>query len=119
MRVKEDLGKDPLFGIVIGIRGSYDHFGMWIWPESWRLEHQTGEHERAELARRDFKSHKDYDASEWNTYRLEVEGKKITGYVNGRKIWSTSGAVRELDGFVGCWVQERTVEIRTFAIEAK
>jgi len=120
MRVLEDIGDDPLFGIVLGMRGSYDHFGLWIWPKGWRLEHQTGEHERDELARRTFRSHKaKYDRFAWNTYRIDVDGKRITGFVNSKKIWSTSGAVRSLDGHVGCWVQEQSVEIRKLQLIEK
>ena len=117
MRVLEDIGDDPLFGIMFGLRGSYDHFGFWIWPDDWRLEHQTGERERAELARKTFRTHKaKYDRFAWNTYRIDVDGKKITGFVNGNKLWSTSGAIRSLDGHVGCWVQEQSVEIRSFRL---
>jgi hypothetical protein len=39
--------------------------------------------------------------------------------VNGTKIWSTSGATRPLDGFVGLWVQEQEVEIRRVVLEEK
>ncbi|MHC4135388.1 MAG: family 16 glycoside hydrolase [Planctomycetota bacterium] len=117
LRVREDIGDDPLFGIVFGVRSSYDHFGLWIWPESWRLEHQTGEHERSELARRTFRSHKvKYSRFDWNTYRIDVDDKRITSFVNGKKVWSTSGAIRSLDGCVGCWVQEQAVEIRKFQL---
>ena len=117
MRVLEDIGKDPLFGIVFGVRSGYDHFGFWIWPDEWRLEHQTGEHERAELARKTFRTHKTkYDRFAWNTYRIDVDGKKITGFVNGARLWSTSGAIRSLDGHVGCWIQEQSVEIRSFRL---
>ena len=117
MRVQKDIGDDPLFGIVFGVRGSYDHFGLWIWPESWRLEHQTGEHKRSELARRTFRSHKaKYSRFDWNTYRIDVDDKRVTGFVNGKKVWSTSGAIRSLDGHVGCWVQEQSVEIRKFQL---
>jgi tetratricopeptide (TPR) repeat protein len=113
LRVEEDLGKYPLFGILFGLRGNYDHFGLWGWPEEWRLEHSTGENERSELARRTFRTHKEkYSRFDWNTYRIDVEGKRITSFVNGRKIWSTSGAIRSMDGFVGFWVQELVVEIR-------
>ena len=117
LRVEEDIGDDPLFGIVFGVRGSYDHFGLWIWPESWRLEHQTGEHQRSDLARRTFRRHgRKYSRFDWNTYRIDVDEKRVTGFVNGRKIWSTSGAIRPLDGCVGFWVQEQAVEIRRFEL---
>ena len=64
---------------------------------------------------RTFRNHKaKYDRFDWNTYRIDVDGKRVTGFVNGKKVWSTSGAVRPLDGHVGCWVQEQSVEIRKF-----
>ena len=119
-RVLEDIGKDPVFGILFGLRGSYDHFGFWLWPESWRLEHQTGERERDELHKRTFRTHKrGYDRYAWNAYRVDVEDGRITGFVNGKKVFSTSGAVRSLDGFLGLWVQEQAVEIRKFVLIEK
>jgi tetratricopeptide (TPR) repeat protein len=119
-RMLEDLGKDPVFGILFGLRGSYDHFGFWIWPESWRLEHQTGERDRDELHKRPFRNHKrGYDRFAWNTYRIDVDGGRITGLVNGKKVFSTSGAVRSLDGYLGFWVQEQAVEVRRLLLIEK
>jgi len=100
-------------------RPCYDPRRLWIWPESWRLEHQTGEQERDELHRELFRNFEggDIRLSRFHTYRVEVRGKKVTGFVNGKRIWSTSGAVRTLDGFVGFWVQEQTVEIRRVVLK--
>ncbi len=118
-RVVTNLGKNPVFGILFGVRGSYDHFGLWIWPESWRFGHKTGEHKTDELHRRLFRSSgsKNYKPSKFNLYRIEVRGKRVTAFVNDLKIWSTSGAVRSLDGFVGFWVQERKVEVRRVVLK--
>jgi len=41
---------------------------------------------------------------------------RITGFVDGETIWSTSGAIRSLDGCVGFLVQEQAVEIRKFEL---
>jgi tetratricopeptide (TPR) repeat protein len=120
LRVAEDTGDNPLCGIVFGLRGSYDHFGLWIWDDHWRYEHQTAERERATLHRCEYRTHKEkYDRFAWNTYRIDVEGKRVTAWVNGRKIWSMSGAVRSLDGFPGLWVQEQTIEVRKFVLVPK
>jgi hypothetical protein len=121
LRVVRNHGRDPLCGVLLGVRGSYDHFGLWIWPDSWRFEHQTGEHERDELHRKPFRNFEggEFKLSKFNTYKVEVHGKRVTGFVNGTKIWSTSGATRPLDGFVGLWVQEQEVEIRRVVLEEK
>jgi tetratricopeptide (TPR) repeat protein len=117
LRVVEDAGKGPFVGILFGLHSKYDHFGLWIWPDSWQLEHMTGENEYSELATRRFRTFKGkYSRFDWNTYRIDVDGKRVTGYVNGTKIWSTSGAIRELEGFAGFLVQEQAVEIRKFQL---
>lgn len=113
LRIKEDLGKTPFIGILFGLHDNYDHFGLWIWTDAWILAHMTGENEHSELARRTFRSHKaKYDRFDWNTYRIDVDDKHISSFVNGKKVWSTSGAVRELGGFAGFLLQDQAVEIR-------
>jgi len=117
LRVEEDCGKTPFVGILFGLHDHHDHFGLWIWTDAWILAHMTGANQHSELARRTFRTQKaKYDRFDWNTYRIDVDGKRITSFINGRKVWSTSGAIRALDGFVGFLVQDQAVEIRKFEL---
>ena len=118
-RVVKDDGSDPLFGILFGVKGNYDHFGFWIWPESWRLERQFEENRRSDLRRHTFKLFPgEYRREDWHTYRIVVKGKKVTCFVDGEEVFSSTAADRGLDGHVGFWVQDQAVEIRRFALLA-
>jgi len=120
MRIVEDIGTIPAFAILFGFRNKYDNFGLWIWNDCWAYQHATTADHFDELASKKFK-HLDgkYNRFEWNTYRIDVEEKKVTAYVNGKKIWSTSGAVRKLDGWIALKVQDQTVEIRRIQLVRK
>jgi len=120
MRVKEDVGGEPIFGILFGMKGTYDHFGLFMWDESWRIERHFEEHRRSDLARCTYKhlSGK-FSRNDWHTYRIEVEGKRIRAFVDDREIGDTRAADRGLDGPVGFWLQDLAVEIRSFAVEQK
>ena len=118
LRVIKNLGRNPLHGIVFGLRSSYDHFGLWMWPDSWRLERQTEEHKRSELQRRSLKRYRGkFLPSKWHLYRIVRKGKRVTCFVDKQELWSFVGADRTLDGFVGLWVQERSIEVRRFELK--
>jgi tetratricopeptide (TPR) repeat protein len=118
LRVVKAMGTEPVCGILFGLRGPYDHFGLWIWPQSWCLERKIEEYKRSELQRRSFSRFVGkFDPFGWHVYRIVRKGKRITGYVDGQKLWSFAGPDRTLDGFVGLWVQEREIEVRRFTLE--
>ena len=118
LRVIKNLGRNPLHGIVFGLRGSYDHFGLWMWQDRWALERQTEEYKRSELQRRSFKRYRGkFLASKWHVYRIVRKGKRVTCFVDDQELWSFAGTDRTLDGFVGIWVQERNIEVRRFELK--
>lgn len=117
LRIIETLGSDPLVGMLFGGRGTYDHFGLWIWDDSLRLERQTEEHRRGELQRKSLRHLPGKFAREqWHTYRLVCKAKRITVYVDDKEVFSFAGADRSLDGFIGIWAQDSLVEIRSIRL---
>jgi len=115
MRVIRNTDEDPLFGITFAAAGPYSHYGLWLWPEGWRLEQQKAEHERGDLERRNIKRlGARFDRYAWHTYRIVARGGKVCCYVNGRKLFDHKFSDRSLDGFVGLWIQDCTVEVRRF-----
>jgi hypothetical protein len=118
MRVKEDIGEEPVFAILFGMKGTYDHFGLYVWQESWRVERKFEENRRSDLTRHTFKRLSErFSRSDWHAYRVEVTGRRIRCFVDDREIADTRAADRELDGPVGFWLQDLSVEIRRFTIE--
>ena len=118
MRVRQDIGDEPVFAILFGIKGNYDHFGLYVWRESWRLERKYEENRRSDLTRHTFKRLSEkFNRADWHTYRIRVEGKRIRCFVDDREIADSGGADRELDGPVGFWLQDLSVEIRRFTLE--
>jgi len=116
-RFVETMGNDPLIGILFGGRSRYDHFGLWIWDGSLRLERQTGEHARSELQRKSaLRLPGDYDREEWHVYKIVHKSKRITVFVDGEEVFSFAGADRALDGFVGLWAQDSLIEIRKITL---
>lgn len=114
LRVKEDVGTDPLVGIVLGAKGPYDHHGFWIWPESWRFERHTAENQRGDLAHRNFKRAPGggFDRFEWQRYVITVEGKRVTCEWDGREVFDARVPEEACDGYLGLWVQDCTLEVR-------
>jgi hypothetical protein len=120
MRVREDIGEEPVFAVIFGMKGTYDHFGLYLWRESWRVERKFEEDRRSDLTRHTFKRLSEkFSRNDWHTYRIEVEGRRIRAYVDDREIADTRAADRDLDGPVGFWLQDLAIEIRSFAVEQK
>jgi tetratricopeptide (TPR) repeat protein len=119
-RAVEDVGPTPAFAILFGLRNKNDHFGIWVWPEGWAYQHATRANDFDELAKRDFKHHdRRFSRFDWHTYRIDVDDKKVTVYVNGKKLFSTSGAVRALDGWVALMVQDEKAQFRNVRLVRK
>ena len=47
----------------------------------------------------------------------KVKWKRVTCFVDKQELWSFVGTDRTLDGFVGLWVQERSIEVRRFELK--
>lgn len=118
MRTRQDVGDEPVFAILFGMKGHYDHFGLYLWRESFRLERKYEENRRSDLTRQTYKRFSDkFSRTDWHTYRIEVEGRRIRCFVDDREIADSGAADRDLEGPVGFWLQDVSVEIRRFTLE--
>jgi len=117
LRFVEKMGKDPLIGLLIGGRGDYDHFGVWIFADSIRLERQTQEGVRSEYARKAVSNlAKGFTRNDWHTYRVVHKAKRITVFVDGVELYSSAAADRLPEGWLGLWAQDARIEIRRVAV---
>lgn len=118
MRTKEDLGKHPAIAILVGIKGTYDHYGVWICDDNMRIQNTYAEGKGNDLLRcgLDRVSEK-FDRKEWHVYRVQVDGKRIRCSVDGRDVLESAAATRELGGPIGILVQEQEAEIRWIVLE--
>jgi tetratricopeptide (TPR) repeat protein len=120
MRVRENVGEEPLFAILVGIKNNYDHFGLYLWPENFRLERKYDEDSRSDLATYTYKRLSEkFNLADWHTYRIDVEGKRIRCSVDDREVADSGAADRDLEGPVGFWLQDISVEIRRFTLEQR
>jgi tetratricopeptide (TPR) repeat protein len=118
MRTKEDLGKHPALAILIGIKGTYDHYGLWICDDNMRVQNTYAEGKGSDLQRCGLERVSEkFDRKEWHVYRVEVEGKRIRCSVDGREVLESAAATRELSGPIGILVQEQEAEIRWIVLE--
>jgi tetratricopeptide (TPR) repeat protein len=118
MRVKEDLGGNPRFGILFGMKGQSDHFGLWMVPDSLCLQRRFEQDRASDLQRHGWtRISEKFSRSDWHVYRIVVEGKRIRCLVDDREVMEFNGPDRALDGPVGLWVQEQEAEIRKFVLE--
>lgn len=119
-RVEEDRGPVPGFAILFGLKHTYDHFGLWVKADEWTYQQSTKPGAFDSLASRKFRNEDDdFDRFPWNTYRIDVQGKRVTAYVNGKRLFSTSGAIRALDGWVALLVQDQTAQFRNVRLVRK
>lgn len=118
MRVTDDLGQDPRCAIVFGVRGTHDHFGLWLWPDSWRLERHTDQSKWSDLQRYSYRRLSSrYKRTDWHTYKIQVEGKRVRCFVDDKQIIDFTGPDRDLEGPVGLWIQDQSIDVRTFLLE--
>jgi len=114
LRLIDKMGNDPLVGVIFGGRGPYDHFGLWIFEDSLRLERQTEERKRSGLQRRSVRRMPGkFTRKRWHAYKIVRDSKRITVFVDRKEVFSFAGADRSLDGFIALWVQDSLVEIRS------
>ncbi len=114
MRIVKSMGPDPLVGMRIGARTNYDHYGIAIYrDDAWRLSRETQGAGVREIDVRTFKRiFKKFDPTEWNTYRLAVRGRKLTCFVNDKKVFEHEEEPGTFDGAVALWLQDRSIEVR-------
>ncbi len=118
LRVKEDLGDDARCAILFAVRGMHDHFGLWLWDDSWRLERHTEQTKWSDLQRHSYRRFSDrFKRTEWHAYRIRVDGKRVRCYVDDKQIMDFTGPDRDLDGPVGLWIQDQAIEVRRFLLE--
>jgi len=118
LRVKDDLGEDPRCGVVFGVRGTHDHFGLWLWPDSWRLERHFDQSKWSDLQRYSYRRLSSrFKRTDWHVYKIRIEGKRVRCFVDDKQIMEFTGPDRELDGPVGLWIQDQSIEVRKFYLE--
>lgn len=117
LRIVKDSGTDPLFEICFGADGAYHNHGLWLVDDEWRLVLRKGEQDRADLRVRKFKLvDKSFNLFRWQTYRIEVKGRRISCWLGTKKIFDHKTPADEIDGFIGLSLQHRSVEIRRLVL---
>jgi tetratricopeptide (TPR) repeat protein len=119
LRFVKDLGKDPMVSLIFGMTGEHEKWNVLMFKQRCYLEHDHGGADRqVRVGKREFfQISGGFDPSAWNRIRVQVRGRKLTCFANGKELFGyASPEEGAFDGMVALVVQDCHFELRRLAL---
>ncbi len=120
IRMLEERQDDPMAALLVGWKGSYDHYGAGLINRKLYVYERLGEHEFRDVVKITLSEFPGTcDPAGWNLWEIRLRGKEVAVFVNGTELSREPLTAERRKGFVALTIQDGKASFRKIEVQPR